>query len=342
MTIDFGIFDHMDLGGREPGVLFEERLRLLEQGDAAGLYGYHVAEHHQTPLGMASSPGIFLAALAQRTTRLRFGPLVYVLPLYAPLRLIDEICMLDQLSGGRFELGVGRGIQPFELGLNGVDHLASLEMYMEGLEVILAGFGCGLEGKLLDHHGKYYEFHNAPIVHAPAQRPHPPLWYAVYNNPEAAVWPARAGCNIAMLVSASIVRLIVERFTTEWRDAHGEKPLPRMGLTRFIHIAETDAQAELEARAAYDSWYENLARLWRAYHASPAHAPQNFDVARERESMIAGAPETGRAELARHLDESGCNYVLGQMFFGDLTFEAMSRSLRLLTDEVMPHFRTGD
>ena len=263
--------------------------------------------------------------------------MVYVLPLYSPLRLIDEICMLDQLSGGRFEFGIGRGIQPFELGLNGVDHLASLEMYKEGLEAILAG----LAGDVLDHHGKYYQFHHVPIVHQPVQRPHPPMWYAIYRDPEAAVWPARAGCNIAMLVSAAMVRPIVERFTGEWRAAHGGRPLPRMGLTRFIHLAETDAEAEAQARAAYASWYENLARLWRAYHASPAHAPANFDVARERQSMIAGSPATVRAELARHLEESGCNYVLGQMFFGDLTYERMSRSLTLLADEVMPHFRTG-
>ena len=79
------------------------RLKIVEAYDRAGFYGYHVAEHHATPLGMAASPGVFLAAVAQRTQALRFGPLVYPLPLYHPLRLIEEICMLDQMSGGRMQ-----------------------------------------------------------------------------------------------------------------------------------------------------------------------------------------------------------------------------------------------
>ena len=106
----FGVFDHLDDSGVPLGRHFEERLRLIEAYDRAGFYGYHLAEHHNTPLGYAPSPGIFLSAVAQRTKRLRFGPMVYLLPLYHPLRLIDEICMLDQMSGGRFLFGVGRGV----------------------------------------------------------------------------------------------------------------------------------------------------------------------------------------------------------------------------------------
>ncbi len=101
--------------------LYEERLRLLEAADSAGFRGYHLAEHHFTPLGMAPSPALFLAAAAQRTQHLRLGPLGYLLPLYDPLRLIEEVCMLDQLSNGRLDLGFGRGISPYELGYFGVD-----------------------------------------------------------------------------------------------------------------------------------------------------------------------------------------------------------------------------
>ena len=88
---------------------YESRLRLLEKYDAAGFYSYHLAEHHATPLGLAPVPGLFLAAATQRTRRIRLGPCVYCLPLYDPLRLIEEVCMLDHLSRGRFDFGVGRG-----------------------------------------------------------------------------------------------------------------------------------------------------------------------------------------------------------------------------------------
>jgi alkanesulfonate monooxygenase SsuD/methylene tetrahydromethanopterin reductase-like flavin-dependent oxidoreductase (luciferase family) len=91
-----GVFDHFDHAGVPLGQQFEERLRLVEAYDRLGFYAYHVAEHHGTPLGLAASPGIFLAAAAARTSRLRLGPLVYSLPLYHPVRLIEEVCMLGR------------------------------------------------------------------------------------------------------------------------------------------------------------------------------------------------------------------------------------------------------
>jgi alkanesulfonate monooxygenase SsuD/methylene tetrahydromethanopterin reductase-like flavin-dependent oxidoreductase (luciferase family) len=140
-AVSFGIFDHVDRGDEPLGTLYEQRLRLVAVADAAGFRTYHVAEHHATPLGMAPTPGIYLAAVAQRTRRLRFGPLVYLLPLYMPLRLIEEICMLDQLSGGRFELGVGRGSHPWAFHSGSIS--AAQEIYEESLEIILAGLRGG-------------------------------------------------------------------------------------------------------------------------------------------------------------------------------------------------------
>ena len=97
----FGVFDHVDCGTSSLAELYESRLKLAEIYDRSGFYAYHIAEHHATPLGMASSPSVFLAAVAQRTTRLRLGPLVYILSLSHPLRILEEICMLDQMSNGR-------------------------------------------------------------------------------------------------------------------------------------------------------------------------------------------------------------------------------------------------
>src|SRR6187431_980162 len=107
--MDYGIFDHLDRNALPLREYYEARLQLIEAYERAGFYAYHLAEHHSTPLGMAPSPSVFLSAVAQRTRRLRFGPLVWAMPLHHPLRLIEEICMLDQLSGGRLEIGSGRG-----------------------------------------------------------------------------------------------------------------------------------------------------------------------------------------------------------------------------------------
>src|SRR5579862_1841171 len=104
--IRFGVFDHIEhLPGVSLTQLYAERLTQLEALDEAGFFAYHLAEHHTPAVhSMAPSQNVFLSAAAQRTKRLRFGPGVYVLPLHHPLRLIEEVSMLDHLSNGRLEI----------------------------------------------------------------------------------------------------------------------------------------------------------------------------------------------------------------------------------------------
>ena len=137
--MEFGVFDHLDRNDLPLHEYYEARLKLIEAYDAAGFYAYHLAEHHSTPIGMAPSPSVFLSAVAQRTHRLRFGPMVYALPLHHPLRLIEEICMLDQLSGGRLEIGFGRGSSPVEVAFYGQDPAKAQAVYAEARELILQG-----------------------------------------------------------------------------------------------------------------------------------------------------------------------------------------------------------
>src|SRR2546429_72669 len=137
--MEFGVFDHLDLGDRPHERFYRERLEIVEAYERAGFYSYHVAEHHLTPLGMAPSPSVFLAAVAQRTKRLRFGPMVTVAPLYHPLRLLEEICMLDQMSGGRLEMAFGRGALGAEVRFFDVDPGQTEKMHEEAVGFILEG-----------------------------------------------------------------------------------------------------------------------------------------------------------------------------------------------------------
>src|ERR1700759_3766585 len=127
--IQFGLFDWIDRGGTQLRQLYEDRLQLLEAADKAEFFCYHLAEHHSTPLGMAPSPAVFLASVAQRTKSIRLGPLLYFLALQNPIRAYEEICMLDHLSEGRLELGFGRGVSPIEVGFYGVDPNLSRSIY---------------------------------------------------------------------------------------------------------------------------------------------------------------------------------------------------------------------
>ena len=161
--MQFGVFDHLDRNDLPLRDYYESRLKIIEAYDRLGFYAYHVAEHHATPLGMAASPSVFLAAVAQRTRRLRFGPLVYALPLYHPLRMIEEICMLDQMSGGRLEIGFGRGSVPAELIYYGQKPDEAQQVYAEALELIIKG----LTEPTLTFQGRFFRFDNVPMELAP-------------------------------------------------------------------------------------------------------------------------------------------------------------------------------
>jgi len=134
-----GLFDHVEHGKRPLATLFDERLAFAKAADEAGIYCLHVAEHHATPLNMVPVPGVYLGAVARATKRMRLGPLVYLLPLYSPLRLIEEICILDHLSHGRMEVGVGRGVSPFELKYHKIDHEESRDIFIDAFNCIAAG-----------------------------------------------------------------------------------------------------------------------------------------------------------------------------------------------------------
>ena len=333
-TASFGIFDHVDRGDEPLGVLYENRLKLVEAADAGGFRTYHVAEHHATPLGMAPSPGIFLSAVAQRTRRLRLGPLVYLLPLYPPLRLIEEIAMLDQMSGGRFELGVGRGISPYELAYCGLNFLEARGMYEEALEVIVAG----LQTKRLTHRGAHYRYLDVPIELGPVQRPHPPLWQGV-NSPDGAAAAAKRGVNVVSTAPNTTVKTLVDRYFATW-DGKAGVGVPLVGVQRHVYVDETDGAAIAAARPAYKAWYDNLTNLWRQFNSIPMRFAESLDRAIETGVSIVGSPATVRAEIERHLAETGCTYLVGRFVYGNLGHERAMRSIRLFSDEVMPHFRS--
>ena len=330
----FGIFDHMDRNGLNLGQQYRDRLQLIEAYDRAGFYAYHLAEHHGTPLGLASSPSVLMSAVAQRTSALRFGPLVYPLCLYNPLRLIEEICMLDQLSGGRFELGIGKGISPIELGFYGVSSEA-VEIYEEALEIILAG----LANDRLNYTGKHFNFDDVPLEVRPIQEPHPPLWYGV-GKPETTPWAAALGMNIVMNGTSESVRTIADSFRSEWsKGPHANDPLPKIGMSRHIVVAKNDQEARAAARGAYRQWFDNLLYLWRIHDKQiPLSFPEDPDEAMKVGLCIAGSAPSVRARLVDEIAESGINYLVCRLAFGNLTLEQSLQSVALLQHEIMPAF----
>ncbi|HKW92095.1 MAG TPA: LLM class flavin-dependent oxidoreductase [Methylomirabilota bacterium] len=330
--MELGIFDHLDRRDVPVADFYEHRLRLLEKYDAAGFYSYHLAEHHATPLGLAPVPGIFLAAATQRTRRIRLGPCVYCLPLYDPLRLIEEVCMLDQLSRGRFDFGVGRGIVPYEMAYFNLHHLETEEIYREGLEVILQG----LTSDVLEHRGAKYVYRKVPMVLKPLQKPHPPLWYGL-GHMAGAEWAATNRVNVITNLPAEMSAPLFDRYREVWQRKHGDAAVPRLGMGRHVVVASTEAEAMALGRSNYAVWYANLTKLWRDFGSIPARFAKDFDEARTRGVAIAGTPAQVREEFERQLAASRGTYMTCRLMFGEMKEAEAAANIDLFVAEVMPH-----
>src|SRR5712692_1744654 len=210
----FALFDWLDETGRDLAESYEQRLDMVELADKLGYYCYHVAEHHGTPLSTIPSPNLFLAAATQRTKRIRLGVLAYVLPFYQPLRLMEEIAMMDQLSQGRLEVGLSRGPSPYEMATFGLRMDESRAIFEEAMAVILQGLKTGE----IDFHGKYFNYDKVETRLRPVQRPYPPLWYPT-SNLESIPWLASQGLSAVFALhlapSLDAVWSMLERYRTE-------------------------------------------------------------------------------------------------------------------------------
>ena len=338
-AMQFGIFDQNDNGPYPLAEQYENRLKLIAFYDRAGFRAYHMSEHHSTPLNLASSPSVFLAAIAQRTERLRLGPLVYVLPAHHPLRLAEEICMLDHLSRGRLEVGIGRGASPHELAYFGVDPQAAPEMYVEAYNVIMQA----LTRDQVNFSGKHYQFADVPIEMKPLQRPHPPLWYGLRGD-QGPVFAARHGMHGVTLGPDEKVANMLATFRAHWRTyaadrARRQSPVerPHCGVMRAILVADSDAEAERVARPAYKRWFDSLAWLWVERGSfPPISISADYDQSKAAGTLVVGSPDTVARILTAQAERIRQNYLVLMLAFGSLTHAQEMRSLGLFKREIMP------
>jgi alkanesulfonate monooxygenase SsuD/methylene tetrahydromethanopterin reductase-like flavin-dependent oxidoreductase (luciferase family) len=340
--MEVSIFDHLDrntaTGGGSLTDYYETRLSMIERYEAAGFRAYHQAEHHATPLGMSPSPSVFLSAVVQRTKRLRFGPLVYCVPFYHPVRLMEEICMLDQMSGGRLELGVGPGISPIEASYYGLDTSEMQGRYREAFALIMKGLSGDVEDGRLNFEGEHFQVKDMPLEMSPLQSPHPPLWCGT-ANPESAVWAAENNVNLITNVDAAMTRAVTDRYREVWDGlGHSKASLPFIGMTRHIVVADTDEAAMESAERAFQRWRSSFLKLWLDHGRDPINVnmSDNFTQHMERGMGYAGTPERVRDLLLADAEACGSNYLLARFVFGDLSETVAARSVDLFAEHVLP------
>ena len=377
MGLEFGVFDHIEpIPGQELNQIYSGRLSQVEKFDAAGFYGYHLAEHHSPAVhSLAPSQNVFLAAASQRTERIRLCPCVYVLPLHHPLRLIEEICMLDHLSGGRLEVGVGRGgvLEAYFWGSDS-DSDRNQTKYAETLAIVREGLNCDE----LTFQGEFYNFDRLPMRLRPLQNPYPPLWYM--RNVETA---AIEGMNSIIVGTLDSFRPNVKRYKDLWNMHQGPDSLtaqgtePKIGLVTHMVIADTEEDALQAAGPAWEEYLWNLRAPRRleverrgllqftgaGENPRPAGLPDR-EADTQYRTAEAGAtkarvtPEPGNAiaqdqsanfrvvtgtpdTIRRYLDayvETGANYFVCAFHFGNMPAGVAEHSIDLFIEKVMPHY----
>jgi alkanesulfonate monooxygenase SsuD/methylene tetrahydromethanopterin reductase-like flavin-dependent oxidoreductase (luciferase family) len=336
----FGIFDQNDRSGRPLAQQYEERMQLAELFDANGFYCYHTSEHHSTPLSTTPSQNVLMSAIAQRTRNLRLCPLVYLLPIHHPVRLAEEVCMLDHLSKGRFEFGIGRGASPHEIEAMDVNPANAASMYAESFNIMEQFFA----SDSLNYEGKYWQFKDVPVEIKPLQSPRPPVWYAL-ASPESTVWPAHHGVNIVCGGPVDKIRAVTDRYRLEWKKNHdAEDVLPLIGVNRYIIVAETDEAALEIGRKAWPVFFSNFIKLWRKHGTEPVNAklPPDFDALVASRHAVVGSPETVTKELTKQIVDGGLTYLIGSYIFGDMPHDDVVKSVKLFSEKVMPHLKDLD
>src|SRR5262245_35499127 len=379
MTLRFGVFDHIEpVPGLRLDRIYRERLLQIERLDGAGFYAYHLAEHHTPAIhSLAPSQNVFLAAVAERTRQLRFGPCVYVLPLHHPLRLIEEISMLDHLSQGRLDIGVGRGgVMEASVWGQEADSETNYARYQETLEILRVG----LSHDHLTYAGRFHNFEELPMYLRPLQTPYPPLWYM--RNPVTA---AMEGMHTILVGSLDSLPTAVERYRAAWEEHQGAGALtvqghePLIGLVVHLVVADTDAEALRIAAPAWEKYRWNLAAPRRLEAEKrgltqflktkdgsfgfvgdrPQGLParemrrdieaelERFDQQRSRPHpnrlggvALAGPPRA----VIEYMDEyltTGANYFVCSFQWGDLSHAQAMRSIELFASEVMPKYRAA-
>jgi len=330
----FGLFDHLDNNGSDiPALHYEQRIAIIEQIDEGAFYAYHLAEHHGTPLGQACSPGLFLSAVASRTKQLKIIPTIYPLPLYHPIRLLEEVAMLDHLSQGRLEIGVGPGGSPPEQIMFGLEPEKAMPKFLEAYDIFKQGLQLG-EVKFQGH---FYQIDQSVLFMRCQQQPTPPLWYGASSD-RSVSWLATEGMN--MLTGGDFNRLRqVNQLYQENYQAVGHQAVPKVGAVRRLVIAPSDREALEIAEPAYQRWFYNMNYLWERSGSDIGRFHRSLSAAIENDVAFIGSPETVTDMINQYFEQTQCNYLVFAPMFGDIRLEAAQQTLALFDQQVLPKVR---
>lgn len=341
--------------GMTPHQRYEQLWRELELCDATGFDYSFCVEHHFTPYeSWMSAPSLYTVGAGARTKRMRVGPMGYIVPLYHPLRLAEEIAIIDQMVGGRMEMGLVPGImgsyfEPFAL-----DYDDRKAPTMEYPAYLRAAFG----EQPFSFEGKVHKTKNAHLSVLPIQKPHPPMWM-MSRDPETLEFLAENGINTGnfLVFPREVAGPRYKKYLEDWNKAGWDRK-PNIAYATTVYVDESDDKAleiglERASRAyegllplpnePFEKRLEEFIRQFEARGENPAaHMITKIfdpDYILENDLVFVGSPQTVIDKLLRTAPVGMFNTFMGEFNFADLPEEDLMRSIRLFGEKVIPELR---
>jgi alkanesulfonate monooxygenase SsuD/methylene tetrahydromethanopterin reductase-like flavin-dependent oxidoreductase (luciferase family) len=340
--MDIGTFLLMQSpSARSSQEIYARGIELAQAAETLGFRNVWLGEHHFSTYGYLSRPVQLASYIAAKTTRLRVGTAVIVVPLHHPLLIAEEIAMLDLLSGGRCDIGLGRGYQRYEFERFGLQLDSDGTRWNDSIDILLKSF----EGKPFSYEGKLFKIPETVVFPRTMQKPHPPIWITAQSpySLEAAV---RRGFNVLTggfgvpLERLAEFGKLFERVVAEAKPA--KRPL--VGVQRAIYVTKDAADAREAAEQA--RWNMRVTLSLRNNYERvengnaipvPAQTEPTMDELLDRH-LIIGTPETCIRQIKRLKEAVGITHFNGSFWLGDMEQARVLRSMELFSQEVMPAF----
>lgn len=334
-------FSTFHIMSQRPGItgpeIIQETLREIELSEHLGFGNVWLTEHHGTAYGLCSSPSVLAAAVAMRTRKVGIGYAANVTPLHHPLRLAEEIALVDQLSEGRVLAGFGTGYSPYEFSLYGVPFDRRHQTHRAILEIVIRAWTQGT----FSYDGEGYHFKDATIALRPYQQPHPPVVIAA-SSPETVQEAARAGHRLMVLGSVEAIGSKIEMYQQAVQvephsQAQAASCLQNIGALRQIFVTDgvNSSQQVVETATA---WHIQQTKQLSSPVGTYEPVSQDEISQYVHSRVINGPPEVVVGQLCQ-LQAKGIGEVLCWFKWGEITHEQAIKSMEPFSEAVIPHFR---
>ena len=322
--------------------VFDRGIEIAQHADRLGFDSIWCAEHHFSTYGYLSRPLQYATHLAAVTERIRVGSAVVVLPLHHPLIVAEEIATADILSGGRLDVGFGRGYQTYEFERLGLSLVDSRERFDEAVDVILKAF----EGKPFSYDGKHYQFGETSVFPLPIQEPRPPIWVVGQSTDSIAATVKRGFNIVSGGFGVPLERLRAFRKAYDEMDIDPKvKSKIRISTQRPVYV--TNDESELPYIVEQARWNmrvtlslrQGLERVEKGHAIAVPFDNEPTDQELLDQYFVVGTPKQCIAKIEAIRDAMGIDHFNASCWFGDLPQNKILRSMEMFAKEVMPAFK---